>query len=136
MSNKKELSIQQWIVGSLLMAGLFYLIGGWTGVVVVIIWVGIIIVIAFVRDSVTKREQVQFNPLNLDLSKPRRESIPPRVRMYVWQRDQGRCVECGSKENLHYDHIIPWSKGGSNTERNIQLLCESCNLSKSDKIGG
>ncbi|PQJ74464.1 HNH endonuclease [Polaribacter gangjinensis] len=53
----------------------------------------------------------------------------------VWRRDEGKCVECGSKEKLEFDHIIPFSKGGSNTYRNIQLLCEPCNRSKSDKIG-
>lgn len=55
--------------------------------------------------------------------------------MYVWQRDAGRCVECGSKEKLEYDHIIPLSKGGSNTERNLQLLCERCNRIKGGAIG-
>jgi 5-methylcytosine-specific restriction endonuclease McrA len=65
---------------------------------------------------------------------PRREHIPKNVKMYVWQRDSGRCVTCGSKEKLEYDHIIPLAKGGSNTERNIQLLCERCNRSKGSRI--
>jgi len=43
-------------------------------------------------------------------------------------------VQCESKEKLEYDHIIPISKGGSNTERNVQLLCEKCNREKSAKI--
>ena len=43
-------------------------------------------------------------------------------------------VECGSKEQLEYDHIIPVSRGGGNTERNIQLLCETCNRSKGATI--
>lgn len=59
-----------------------------------------------------------------------RQPIPNDVKMFVWQRDRGRCVRCGSQENLEYDHIIPVSKGGSNTARNIQLLCEKCNRSK------
>lgn len=63
-----------------------------------------------------------------------RESIPSDVKMAVWQRDQGRCVKCGSQEKLEYDHIIPISKGGSNTERNIQLLCEHCNRAKSANL--
>ena len=44
-------------------------------------------------------------------------------------------VKCGSQENLEFDHIIPLSKGGSNTVRNIQLLCQKCNREKSNKIG-
>lgn len=60
--------------------------------------------------------------------------ISREVKLQVWRRDQGKCCGCGSKEKLEYDHIIPVSKGGSNTERNIQLLCEQCNRSKSSKI--
>ena len=64
----------------------------------------------------------------------RSRSIPQNVKRAVWKRDEGKCVECGSKEKLEYDHIIPFSKGGSNTERNIQLLCEPCNRKKSDNL--
>lgn len=61
--------------------------------------------------------------------------IPAQVKQEVWKRDKGRCVMCGSTENLHFDHIIPFSKGGSSTTaKNIQLLCAKCNLSKHDKI--
>jgi hypothetical protein len=63
-----------------------------------------------------------------------REPIPQQVQMFVWQRDEGRCVKCGSQERLEYDHIIPLAKGGSNTERNIQLLCETCNRAKGSSI--
>lgn len=63
-----------------------------------------------------------------------REQIAEEVRMYVWRRDNGRCVKCNSDLNLEFDHIIPLSKGGSNTERNIQLLCSQCNKKKSDII--
>ena len=60
----------------------------------------------------------------------RREPIPDDVKMFVWKRDGGRCVKCESREKLEFDHIIPLSKGGSNTARNIQLLCEKCNREK------
>ena len=63
-----------------------------------------------------------------------RQSIPDDVKIFVWNRDSGKCVKCGSNENLEYDHIIPVSKGGSNTARNIQLLCQTCNRSKSNNI--
>ena len=70
-----------------------------------------------------------------DKGKKRRKSIPQDVKDKVWNRDGGKCVECDSKEGLEFDHIIPISKGGANTYRNLQLLCESCNRKKSDKIG-
>lgn len=63
-----------------------------------------------------------------------REPIPESVRLFVWQRDQGQCVKCGSRERLEFDHIIPISAGGGNSERNLQLLCESCNRLKGSTI--
>jgi Holliday junction DNA helicase RuvB subunit len=63
-----------------------------------------------------------------------RASIPSEVRREVWRRDGGKCVRCGSRERLEYDHIIPVTRGGSNTARNIELLCETCNRAKSDLI--
>lgn len=60
--------------------------------------------------------------------------ISDNVKVFVWRRDEGKCVICGSRERLEYDHIIPISKGGSNTERNIQLLCERCNREKAASI--
>ena len=65
----------------------------------------------------------------------RSRHIEQSIKDDVWNRDNGKCVECGSNEKLEFDHIIPFSKGGSNTYRNIQLLCEPCNRTKSDKIG-
>ncbi len=64
----------------------------------------------------------------------RSRHIPKDVQREVWRRDMGKCVECSSQIRLEYDHIIPFSKGGSNTVRNIQLLCEKCNRSKHNII--
>ena len=61
--------------------------------------------------------------------------IPTSVKLEVWKRDKGRCVECGSADNLHFDHIIPWSRGGSSlTAENVQLLCARHNIAKRDRI--
>ena len=76
------------------------------------------------------------NQIDFDNNEEKRSRrISQKVKDQVWRRDEGKCVECGSNENLEFDHIIPFSKGGANTYRNIQLLCESCNRSKSAKIG-
>jgi len=76
----------------------------------------------------------EFIPLEQDSEEKTNRYIPSKVKTAVWRRDNGRCVDCGSQEKLEYDHIIPVSKGGSNTERNIQLLCEKCNRKKSATI--
>ena len=69
-------------------------------------------------------------------NKPKRSRrISQSVKDKVWNRDGGKCVLCGSNENIEFDHIVPFSKGGANTYRNIQILCESCNRRKSDNIG-
>ena len=61
--------------------------------------------------------------------------IPSKVKQEVWKRDNGQCVKCGSKTNLHFDHIIPFSRGGSSlVAKNIQLLCAKHNLEKTNKI--
>lgn len=61
--------------------------------------------------------------------------IPTSVKVEVWKRDKGVCRECGANTGLHYDHILPFSKGGrSDDVRNIQLLCARHNLQKGAKI--
>ncbi len=82
-----------------------------------------------------KNKSIEY--LRTDLENTRKKSsrhIPSCVRREVWRRDKGRCVNCGSRRNLEYDHIIPFSEGGSNTARNIELLCEECNRKKSNNI--
>lgn len=76
-----------------------------------------------------QRELQAFQNLST-VADARRERIPDDVRLFVWQRDEGKCVRCGSNERIEFDHIIPVAEGGSSTERNIQLLCEPCNRSK------
>ena len=61
--------------------------------------------------------------------------ISSEVKKEVWKRDGGKCVICESTKNLHFDHDLPFSKGGTSlTSKNIRLLCAKCNLAKSDKI--
>ncbi len=88
------------------------------------------------------RERKRFEKLQLKFDKssspddfsPVRPRIPESIRIEVWRRDSGKCARCGSREKLEYDHIVPISKGGSNTARNIELLCELHNRSKSNNV--
>lgn len=58
--------------------------------------------------------------------------ISATTKRVVFARDGGQCRCCGSSASLEYDHIIPFSCGGSSEISNIQLLCMRCNRSKSN----
>jgi 5-methylcytosine-specific restriction endonuclease McrA len=69
-------------------------------------------------------------------------TIPQDTRIAVATRDGGQCVclgcryhygRCPATNDLQYDHKIPWSKGGSDSVNNIQLMCGPCNRTKSAK---
>ncbi len=76
----------------------------------------------------------QGKPTRRDESEQSRV-IPTAVKLAVWKRDQGKCCKCGSTTDLHFDHIIPYSKGGSSeTADNVQILCGKHNLEKHDHI--
>lgn len=61
--------------------------------------------------------------------------IPSEVKREVWKRDQGKCVLCNDTKNLHFDHDLPFSRGGTSlSANNVRLLCMTHNLQKSDKI--
>ncbi|WP_328392004.1 TerD family protein [Nocardia sp. NBC_00416] len=61
-------------------------------------------------------------------------SISQEVKAEVWQRDGGRCVECGDSHYLEFDHIIPLSRGGATSASNLQILCRGCNRTKGANI--
>jgi hypothetical protein len=66
---------------------------------------------------------------------PHNRMIPSRIKQEVYKRDKGCCVMCGSKDNLHFDHDFPFSKGGTSiSAANIRLLCMRHNLQKRDKV--
>jgi hypothetical protein len=77
----------------------------------------------------------EFAPAALPAEVEHDRVIPSGVKVEVWKRDKGRCVQCGSMKNLHFDHIIPYSQGGSSKHAaNIQILCSKHNLAKKDNI--
>ncbi len=92
----------------------------------------------FARQRQQERELEHAHALLAASTSParrKREPIPTDVRLAVWERDEGRCVECGSDFDIQYDHIIPFSMGGASTVENLQLLCARCNKTKGDRLG-
>ncbi|MBS0190785.1 MAG: HNH endonuclease [Planctomycetes bacterium] len=85
----------------------------------------------FLKPTVTPAARTREEERELSISR----QIPTAIKIAVWNRDRGKCVQCGSTDNLHFDHDVPHSKGGSSfTEANVKILCARHNLEKSDKI--
>jgi hypothetical protein len=79
--------------------------------------------------------EIENNVLKENKLKPRTRIIPSSVKKEVWERDKGKCVICGAKDEIHFDHDLPYSKGGTSiTAENVKILCARHNLQKSDKI--
>ncbi len=83
------------------------------------------------RLSEKQPENISISELNI----PHIRLISSEVKKEVWKRDKGKCVICGSMTNLHFDHDLPYSKGGTSLSvKNVRLLCMKHNLEKSAKI--
>ena len=63
-----------------------------------------------------------------------RSHISQSLKERIFKKYGNKCAICGSPEFPEIDHIMPYSKGGTDTFANLQLLCRSCNRKKSDKI--
>jgi len=62
-----------------------------------------------------------------------KERIPLNLRRRVIERDGLHCVYCDddlSNAEIHMDHVIPESKGGTTDYNNLQVTCRKCNLAK------
>lgn len=71
----------------------------------------------------------------IKILKTRTRLIPSEIKKEVWKRDGGKCVLCGSKDELHFDHDLPYSRGGTSVRaENVRILCARHNLQKSNKI--
>jgi hypothetical protein len=67
---------------------------------------------------------------------PSSRYISKSLKHQVWQRDGGKCQQCGSKQNLNYDHVHPVALGGESILDNLRILCWSCNQRASIKHFG
>lgn len=69
--------------------------------------------------------------------RPDSRFIPREVMLKVVRRDNHICQLCHKyvqDDEVEFDHIIPFSKGGPTTVENIRLLCRACNRKKSNAL--
>ena len=79
-------------------------------------------------DQITNQESQQP-----ELSPTRQ--IPSSIKQIVFKRDRGRCVICGKGDQLHFDHDLPYSRGGTSiSAENVRILCARHNLQKGANI--
>ena len=58
------------------------------------------------------------------------------MKLAKWDAQGHKCAICGQDyplEDLAADHKLPWAKGGTTTEDNLQMLCAVCNGQKTSK---
>ena len=54
----------------------------------------------------------------------------PLLRLFIFNRDGNKCLQCGSTEHLTIDHIVPVYHGGGNEYSNLRTLCNRCNAGR------
>ncbi|MDX2800114.1 HNH endonuclease [Streptomyces scabiei] len=64
----------------------------------------------------------------------KRLGISATKRARIMSRDGNRCQKCGATDDLTIDHIQHWSRGGTNADSNLRVLCRSCNSQRSDGV--
>lgn len=89
----------------------------------------------FYNQTVELKSQRQTRQYQIKLE---RAKMTDSLRYDILKRDKFRCQICGSCAQdgvkLHVDHIIPVSKGGQTIASNLRVLCDRCNMGKSDKV--
>lgn len=58
-----------------------------------------------------------------------------RDKLAAYEKQGHKCALCKKEfefEEMHGDHITPWSKGGKTVPENCQMLCRDCNIKKSN----
>jgi 5-methylcytosine-specific restriction endonuclease McrA len=67
------------------------------------------------------------------VSVPRQRGSARISRRAVFARDRHRCQYCGSERHLTVDHVVPRSKGGTDSWDNLVTSCAPCNRKKGDR---
>ncbi|MBR4752370.1 MAG: DUF262 domain-containing protein [Thermoguttaceae bacterium] len=84
-------------------------------------------------DDVTRNQGIYEYLLTGDERKLSIRQFEPREKQAAYEKQGHKCAICGETfelEEMHADHITPWSKGGKTIPENCQMLCRDCNLKK------
>jgi hypothetical protein len=129
------------LIGTITACGTFIGISIATGDFTYILWAFGVLVLSFyiiITLSAKLKKERKENPYgHLGYRNPvKRRSIPIKLRDEIFRRDNYICQYCGREINeieLEVDHILPISKGGTNSPSNLQTLCVKCNQQKGNK---
>lgn len=109
----------------------------WSCLFIALICAGGLFVFGIVLNALASKRRHSASSQPLPLSADRkRNAVSDTVKQHVIKRDRSTCVYCGRTvygNNLHLDHVIPWSRGGSDEADNLVVACAKCNLEKGDK---
>ena len=86
-------------------------------------------------DDVTNNRGIYEYLLDGDERHLNIRKFSPKMKRAAWERQKGLCARCGEQfmiEEMHADHITPWSKGGKTIAENCKMLCADCNRRKSN----
>jgi hypothetical protein len=87
-------------------------------------------------DDVTKKSGIYEYVLTRQQKSLNIRLFSDKQKRETYEKQKGICIKCEKKfqiDEMHADHIIPWSKGGKTTSENCQMLCQKCNGTKSNK---
>ena len=79
----------------------------------------------------------QSGATETSIGRPEGRYIPRDVMLKVVRRDNHVCQACHlyvPDDQVEFDHVIPFSKGGATTVENLRLLCRACNRKKSNAL--
>ena len=102
-----------------------------------------ILVLLQKAEMISRQEELKLRSIQGEFDYPsiirlsRYVNIPFRkvtlTRQNIFKRDGYQCMYCGGRENLTLDHVVPKSKGGRDTWKNLVSACQKCNSLKGNR---
>ncbi len=87
-------------------------------------------------DEVTNYKGIYYYLFDRKESHLNLRQFDDKMKRKAYETQNGICPLCKNQfkfEEMEGDHIVPWSKGGKTEMSNLQMLCRTCNNTKSDK---